>query len=140
MYTTPEDSVLGLWWPLDPCTTANGCLYVVPGSHTLPITRRFQRTANGTATEFVPPQETPFDLSRAIPLETPAGALVLLHGAVVHFSDVNASSLPRIAYSIHITESGVRGSTEFVYPTANWLQREGGPSAFPLLDHWPVTA
>lgn len=85
------------------------------------------------ATEFVPAEETAFDLTGAEPLAMPAGSLVLLHSAVVHYSEKNASTLPRIAYSIHVLEAGVRSGVQFTYPRDNWLQRAGG-APFPPLD------
>lgn len=32
LYTQPQ-SVTGFWWALEDCTTENGCLWAVPGSH-----------------------------------------------------------------------------------------------------------
>jgi ectoine hydroxylase-related dioxygenase (phytanoyl-CoA dioxygenase family) len=107
-------SVLGYWWALgeinnnldeflhnnvietkniiDDCTTSNGCLWAVPGSHNLGVTRRFRRTGNPSKpTEFFPADPTNWDLTGAIPLEIPSGSLVLLHNAVVHYSEENKS-------------------------------------------------
>jgi phytanoyl-CoA hydroxylase len=110
------------------CTTSNGCLWAVPGSHTQGVRRRFKRNAAGTGTEFEPPEPHPWDLAAAVPLETPAGALVLLHSSVLHYSDANTSERSRHAYSIHIIEAG-KG---VAYPADNWLQREDGKQ-FPQL-------
>ncbi len=45
----------------------------------------FKRTADNKGTVFEPKEETPFDLAGAVPLEVPAGTLVLLHAAFVHY-------------------------------------------------------
>jgi phytanoyl-CoA hydroxylase len=127
LYTTPQ-SVVGMWWPLEDCTTTNGCLWAVPGSHRIGVLRRFKRTAAGTGTEFDPPEPEVFDLTGAVPLEIRAGSLVLLHSAVVHYSEENHSAASRHAYSIHVVEGG-RG---VAYPADNWLQRDGG-APFPAL-------
>lgn len=127
LYTEPQ-SCLGLWWPLEHCTTSNGCLWAVPGSHVHGVKRRFKRNAAGTGTEFEPPEEVPFETAGAVPLEIPAGSLVLIHCALVHFSHANTSAISRHAYSIHAVEGG-KG---VVYPRENWLQRDDG-SAFPAL-------
>jgi phytanoyl-CoA hydroxylase len=128
LYTRPQ-SCLGFWWPLETCTLTNGCLYAVPGSHKRPgaaSPRRFKRTAAGDGTEFEPAEATPFDTRGAVPLLIPAGTLVLIHAALVHFSHPNTSDASRHAYSIHVVEAG-RGVE---YLADNWLQRSDG-SAFP---------
>jgi phytanoyl-CoA hydroxylase len=132
LYTRPQ-SVLGFWWPLEHCTQSNGCLWAVPGSHRragADAPRRFKRRADALGTVFDPPDEgPPFDLAGAVPLEIAAGSLVLLHHALVHYSEENASGASRHAYSIHVVEGG-KGVE---YAAENWLQRPGGPGAFPAL-------
>jgi phytanoyl-CoA hydroxylase len=119
LYTRPQ-SVLGLWWAFDDCTTKNGCLWAVPGSHKDGVNRRFKRKeAPAVGTEFVPPSPEKWDLSQAIPLETFAGSLVLLHHALVHYSAENTSDKARHAYSIHVVD----GAPGVEYPVDNWLQR-----------------
>ncbi len=125
LYTAPQ-SVVGLWWPLEACTLENGCLWAVPGSHAGGVARRFRRRAGGGGgTEFEPAAEgPPLPTAGAVPLLTGPGSLVLLHHAVVHFSNANTSALSRYAYSIHVVEGEARWSEE------NWLQR---PTPFPAL-------
>jgi phytanoyl-CoA hydroxylase len=91
LYTEPQ-SVIGFWWPLDDCLQSNGCLWAVPGSHNLGVTRRFKRKDPPLeGTEFVPKEPVVWDLQGAVPLETPAGSLVLLHHSLVHYSSANTS-------------------------------------------------
>ena len=52
-----------------------------------------------------------------------AGTLVVLHGLLPHWSDVNRSARSRHAYSVHC----ISGDAE--YPAWNWLQR---PADLPL--------
>ncbi len=119
LYTKPQ-SCIGFWWPLDDCTLENGCLWAVPGSHTLPVTRRFRRRdAPEEGTEFVPLEPVVWDISQAIPLVIPKGSLVVLHNALAHYSKENLSENPRHAYSIHVVD----GKEGVVYPSDNWLQR-----------------
>lgn len=88
LYTEPQ-SVIGLWWALEDCTFKNGCLWAVPGSHHQGVSRRFKRKDGnihgGTAFE---PSEAPepYDTKDAVCVEVPAGSLVLLHNALVHYS------------------------------------------------------
>jgi phytanoyl-CoA hydroxylase len=130
LYTQPQ-SVVGLWWPLEACTKANGCLWAVPGSHARGVKRRFKRNPDGPGTVFDPPQEPAgqLDTEGAVPLEIPAGSLVLLHAAVVHFSHANESDVSRHAYSIHVIEGG-KG---VVYPEDNWNASVGRSTPFPAL-------
>lgn len=128
LYTEPQ-SVIGFWWPLEDCTVSNGCLWGVPGSQHRGVHRRFKRRGDGVVgTEFEPKEAEEFDLTGSVPLETPAGSLVIIHSAVVHYSKENPSPLSRHAYSIHVVEGG-KG---IVYPADNWLQRKGG-APFPDL-------
>lgn len=124
LYTEPQ-TCIGFWWPLHDCTQQNGCLWAVPGSHKAGVHRRFRRIApNVMETEFQPKEPVVWDLEGAVPLETKAGTLVVLHAALVHYSAENTSADPRHAYSIHIVD----GRDGVEYPADNWLQRpEGHP-------------
>jgi len=134
LYTEPQTCV-GLWWALDDCRKDNGCLWAVPGSHKLPVRRRFARKENKVDGEcgtewrtsadgsgdpaFDPTKPEKWDLSQAVPLLIPRGSLVVLHHAVVHYSEGNFSAAARHAYSIHIVDA----KDGVVYPKDNWLQR-----------------
>jgi phytanoyl-CoA hydroxylase len=125
LYTEPQ-SCLGFWWPLDDCTLENGCLWAVPGSHLLGVHRRFRKCdAPKIGLEFVPQEPIVWDITSAVPLVINKGSLVILHNALVHFSNENLSRDARHAYSIHVVD-GVDG---VVYPSDNWLQR---PVDFPF--------
>ena len=45
LYNDPL-KLVGFWFPIDDATLENGCLWYVPGSHSLPIKRRFKRNQN----------------------------------------------------------------------------------------------
>ena len=125
LYTEPQTCV-GFWWPLDDCTTDNGCLWALPGSHRLGVHRRFRRRdPPHEGTEFQPLDVVEWDLSQAIPLEIGRGSLVVLHAGVVHYSEGNSSNNARHAYSIHVVD----GKEGVAYPRDNWLQR---PEGFPF--------
>ena len=126
LFTEPQ-SVVGFWWPLDDCSTMNGCLWAVPGSHkTVPVSRKFRRKdPPGEGTEFLPVEPVKWDLANAVPLEISKGSLVIIHGALVHFSRENVSGKDRHAYSVHVVE----GRPGVEYPSDNWLQR---PPDFPF--------
>lgn len=122
---TEPNSVVGFWVALQDATLENGCLWAQPGGHRGPVRRRFERDPGG-GTRFVDLDPTPLpepgDPS-LVPLEAAAGTLVLLHGALPHWSDVNRSQRSRHAYTVHVIDPGA------AYPAGNWLQRS---AALPL--------
>jgi phytanoyl-CoA hydroxylase len=118
LYTDPLTCV-GFWFALEDATLENGCLWAEPGGHRGPLRKRFRR-ASGGGTTFDSLDDAPLPEpgdGRLVPLETPAGTLVLLHGQLPHYSGPNRSPKSRHAYSVHLIE----GSAS--YPADNWLQR-----------------
>lgn len=123
LFTKPQ-SVVGLWWALENCTVENGCLWGIPGSHsTVPIPQRFKRNEQGNGTLMEPTEVKEYDKSKAVPILTKKGDLVLLHHSFVHFSNANTSPVSRHAYALHVVESH-----ETEYPKDNWLQLPAGKS------------
>ncbi len=114
LWTEPR-SVVGFWVAVDEATTENGCMWAIPGGHRLPVKSRFVRNGDSTATEVFDPDEYPID--QAIALPAAPGTLILLDGALPHWSDANRSSLPRQAFTLHVVD----GATE--WSDQNWLQR-----------------
>ncbi|GLC44498.1 hypothetical protein PLESTM_001606600 [Pleodorina starrii] len=110
-------SCVGLWWALEDATRDNGCLWALPGIHKEGLKRRFLLAPDGSVS-FDGPRPM-YDMSAFVPLECPAGTLVLLHGENVHYSAENTSPVSRHSYSMHLVESapGVTWSPD------NWAQR-----------------
>ena len=124
LYTDPM-SVVGFWVALEDATLENGCLWAQPGGHRGPLRKRFERDEHD-GTRFVVLDETPFPEPGSpdlVPLEAEAGTLVLLHGLLPHWSDVNRSDRSRHAYTVHVIDGTA------TYPALNWLQR---PPSLPL--------
>ncbi len=118
LYTDPI-SVTGFWFAIEDATLENGCLWAEPGGHTSSLRKRFVRNATGDGATFdvLDPSPMPEPPHGLVPLEVRAGTLVILHGLLPHWSDVNRSDKSRHAYSLHcISESAS-------YPAWNWLQR-----------------
>ena len=124
LYTDPL-TVTGFWFAIEDATLENGCLWVEPGGHRGPLRQRFERAgdpADATqdgGTRFVPLDTTPLPEPPGglVPVEARAGTLVILHGLLPHWSDVNRSATSRHAYSLHC----VGGRADYL--AANWLQR-----------------
>jgi len=129
LYTSPP-SALGFWFALEPCRADNGALSFLPGSHvSTPITKRFVRMPQGgTGFIEIPEPEKPLGVElltndtkcTEYVLETcDAGALVLIHGSVLHKSERNESPNTRYAYTFHMIE-GSPGTAP--WDEKNWLQ------------------
>jgi phytanoyl-CoA hydroxylase len=124
LYSDPI-TVTGFWFAIEDATLENGCLWAAPGGHKTTLRKKFVRNeANDGATfEVLDDSPLPIAPTELVPLEVKAGTLVVLHGLLPHWSDVNRSEKSRHAYSLHcISESAE-------YPEWNWLQRN---SALPL--------
>jgi phytanoyl-CoA hydroxylase len=127
LYTDPI-TVTGFWFAIEDATLDNGCLWAAPGGHLGPVRQLFKRNATNDGTVFeqldpTPLPEPPPAGGELVPLEVPAGTLVVLHGRLPHWSDVNRSAVSRHAYTLHCI------SGEVEYPDWNWLQR---PADMPL--------
>lgn len=116
LYTDPP-SVIGLWMALEDANLTNGCLWALPGSHKAGLARRFTRAADG-AVSFDKPAPESWDTNKGVPLEVKAGTLVVLHGALVHWSSENNSPHSRHAYTMHSVDGNAAWAKD------NWMQRD----------------
>ncbi|MEL6674995.1 MAG: phytanoyl-CoA dioxygenase family protein [Bacteroidota bacterium] len=114
LYTDPI-TVVGFWFALEDTDLENGCLWALPGGHKAPLRKRFLR--EGLETRFEELDAQPMPATGYIPLPVPAGSLVLLHGLLPHYSEINRSDRSREAYALHIIDQ------QAYYPANNWLQR-----------------
>uniref|UniRef100_A0A8C0HLQ8 Phytanoyl-CoA dioxygenase domain-containing protein 1 n=1 Tax=Buteo japonicus TaxID=224669 RepID=A0A8C0HLQ8_9AVES len=119
LHTEPLGRILGFWIALEDVTLENGCLWFIPGSHTNGISRRMVRAASRTSTrvvEFVG-SEPAYDDSQFKPLPISKGGLILIHGEVVHKSELNSSESSRHAFTFHVMEA-----KDTSWSKENWLQ------------------
>lgn len=114
LWTEPR-SVIGFWFAIDEATTENGCLWAIPGGHRIPVKSRFVRDGDQATTEVY--DDSPYPIDDAVPVPAAPGTLVLLDGALPHWSDANRSDHERQAFTLHVTD----GATE--WSQRNWLQR-----------------
>lgn len=127
LFTDPM-TVTGFWFAIEDATVGNGCLWAAPGGHLEPLRQVFKRNEFGDGTVFETLDDTPLptpppDSDDLVPLEVPAGTLIVLHGRLPHWSGVNRSGTSRHAYSLHCID----GTAD--YPEWNWLRR---PTDMPL--------
>ncbi|KAG6538416.1 phytanoyl-CoA dioxygenase-like isoform X2 [Zingiber officinale] len=118
LYTDPP-SCTGLWLALEDATINNGCLWAIPGSHKNGLKRRFIRDENGV--HFDEPSPS-YDQKDFVPLEVKEGALVVIHGDLIHQSFENKSSKSRHALSLHVVET-----QEHEWAKDNWIRRKVDP-------------
>jgi len=121
LYTDPI-TVTGFWFALEDATLENGCLWAAPGGHRTGLRQLFKRAGamgddDGTEFEVLDTTPLPSPPDELVPLEVPAGTMVVLDGQLPHWSDANRSGRSRHAYTVHC----ISGRAE--YPEWNWLRR-----------------
>ena len=122
LYTDPM-TVTGFWFAIEDATLQNGCMWAKPGGHLTTLRKLFKRAGatddDGTLFEELDtaPLPSPSELT---PLEVPAGTMIILHGLLPHWSDINRSEKSRHAYSLHCISAAAE------YPEWNWLRRSFG--------------
>lgn len=112
---TEPMSVTGFWIALEDATVENGCLLAVPGGHRGRLRKWFGR-GEGDVLETRALEEGT-EPGKPVPLEVPAGTLIVLHGLLPHASGPNKSDRSRRAVTLHTVDGSLP------YATDNWLQR-----------------
>jgi ectoine hydroxylase-related dioxygenase (phytanoyl-CoA dioxygenase family) len=115
---TKNTDCLGFWIALDDATMENGCLYVIPKSHTNGIRSRFVVAPDQKSFIFEPEIGNTWDVwpqSSFTPVPVKSGTLVLIHGALVHMSLENQSDVGRHAYTWHVVSSDQQ------FDDRNWM-------------------
>jgi phytanoyl-CoA hydroxylase len=115
LYTEPQ-TIAGLWFALEDATLENGCLWAIPGGHTLGLKSRWSRKDEG-GMKFDVFDSSPWPEEELVPLEVKKGSVIVLHGLLPHKSLANRSAKSRHAYTLHVI------SADCEYPETNWLQR-----------------
>ena len=114
LYTEPN-SCFAFWFALEDCTEENGCLWVAPGSHKNPITKRFTYDENSGAVNFTG-EDPKLTSDQFQPVCCAKGSLVVMHGGLYHYSKQNTSNNPRPAFVIHVVDNNAHWDKE------NWSQ------------------
>ncbi|MEO1596338.1 MAG: phytanoyl-CoA dioxygenase family protein [Pseudomonadota bacterium] len=110
--------VTGVWVAVEDATETNGCLWMQPGAHRLPLRERYTVDWRAREGRLETLDDTPWQGSEpAVPVPVPAGSVVLFHERMPHYSSENRSQKSRHAFTLHVTEQLVEWSP------LNWLQR-----------------
>ena len=109
----PHD-VVTVWLAIDPSTRANGCMKVIPRTHTGAggFSEYEPRDINTHifAAEIKPGQ---VDESRAVYLELEPNQCSLHHAKLMHASDPNTSTMRRCGYTMRYMSSAVKLNEEY---------------------------
>ncbi len=93
VWALDRDPLVTIWVALDVASPENGCMEIVPGSHRLGLLSWYGSTISDEAAAR---HCTP---ASSIPLPVEAGHAVLLHNWLLHRSGLNASAVPRRAFT-----------------------------------------
>ena len=113
-YTKPDDpkthskTRMSIWVPLQDATEANGCMWVVPGSHRWGL-QDYEIVDYGACIRKLSPEE--YANEHAIPVPLPAGSMLLFHGMLWHHSKGNSTDHARYAFIVSYQEASVLSET-----------------------------
>ncbi len=88
-----EPNAMNFWMAIDPTTVENGCLHVIPGTHT----RDLPHHDDPVQAHMLYDHEV--DVSRQIPIELEPGAAIFFDSGLIHRSYPNRSDRSRRAYT-----------------------------------------
>jgi chlorinating enzyme len=109
--------VCTVWLAIDPSTTQNGCMYVIPGTHDNGYSDYDPVDANANVfnSEIKPSQRKD---QLAVPIELRPNQASLHDGRLQHSSPANTSDMRRCGYTMRYMPSSVRF-------TAGWRSQDG---------------
>ena len=107
-YTRPNDpksfsqTRMSIWVPLQDANEANGCMWIVPGSHRWGL-QDYVVMDYGACVRRLSPEE--YANEHAIPMPLPAGSMLLFHGLLWHHSKGNSTDHVRRAFIVSYQEA-----------------------------------
>lgn len=100
---TNSDDVLTAWVSLDDATPENGALRYIDGGHHQGLVRH---QVTNIAEPYNVNAVGPLELAREVVAPVGQGGVVFHHGAALHSSTTNSTTLHRRAYAIHYVAAG----------------------------------
>ena len=134
------------WLPLDDADIENGCMWMVPGSHTWgnqveylgPLhTIKTLPAFSGIGADFLVPPESAVREVRTVPCPVKRGEVHFHHSLTWHGSPENHSPRPRRAIAIHYMSSAAR-YTGRAHPMQPFIQVGVGEPMLGAGPHFPV--
>jgi len=129
----PARPVVGVWLAVTEATLANGCLHVLPGSHSEPVHTHVPDRRPGANYGYF--EIVDHDMAGSEPVLMAPGDLLVFDSHLMHCSTDNESQGIRAAMVYHYAAAGTRDHTEEYFPTVNdWVpaRRGGRAAAAPL--------
>lgn len=113
---------IAAWLALDPCDETNGCMQVVPGSHTWPLLCTEKADTSQSFTDVT----VPLPVGQAVhPVAMQPGDVLFFNGSLVHGSYPNTSpNRFRRALIGHYIEGDAQQVAQFYHPA---LRMDGTP-------------
>ena len=115
-------SCIAAWMALDDCDEANGCMQIVPGSHTWPMLCTTQADTSVSFTDVTVPLPAGVE---AQPVVMQAGDVLFFNGALVHgsYPNITADRFRRALIG-HYIEGAAEQVAQFYHPA---LRMDGRP-------------
>jgi ectoine hydroxylase-related dioxygenase (phytanoyl-CoA dioxygenase family) len=117
---------LTAWYAIDEITEANGCMYMLPGSHTSGIRTHAIRNRPGNilsrGRELTPSRQ---ELASAVPILLQPGEISLHYGTTVHSSGRNTKSGRRCGLAIRYVPTTVRQVENSDWPASRAVLLRG---------------
>jgi phytanoyl-CoA hydroxylase len=98
------DAQLGIWLAVTEATLENGCLHVLPGSHTEPVHTHIRDRRPGSNYGYL--EMVDHDTGGAVPVLMRPGDLLVFHSHLMHCSTDNVSPVIRAAIVYHYSPAG----------------------------------
>jgi ectoine hydroxylase-related dioxygenase (phytanoyl-CoA dioxygenase family) len=118
--------VVTLWLAVDDATPGNGCMQVIPGTHTLEL-QELQQRSDVDSVLGSGMDESLVDESRAVDIALRAGDVEIHHPNIVHGSHANTSPRRRCGLTIRYIPTTTRILTDEPWPSAYLLRGEAVP-------------
>lgn len=96
--------IVTIWTALDEATAENGCMQIIPGSHTLGVLNERHFPSEGQLAQHAKEED-------CIYLEAEPGEAILMHNFLLHRSGVNRVDRPRRAFSFACMDAATRNAT-----------------------------
>ena len=119
-----ETEPFNFWMALDPATRANGCLQVIPGSHTSEIVPHvlYEDSIHGELPR--PRVQSMIERHGLHQIELDSGDVVCWHSSLWHYSPPNTSDIGRIAIAGVYSNARITSNRHFA-GDYYWVLKEG---------------